>query len=73
MKSFTIQLSVLAFSLLSITAQASSAFAEYDADKDGYISLSESKVNPKLMAQFADLDTDEDGRLSESEFAKFNG
>ncbi|WP_234401359.1 EF-hand domain-containing protein [Pseudoalteromonas sp. T1lg23B] len=55
----------------SATAQASEVFTTLDADKDGAISLSESKALPSLMAQFKDLDTDANGSLSAEEFANF--
>ncbi|MEI5637936.1 MULTISPECIES: EF-hand domain-containing protein [unclassified Pseudoalteromonas] len=59
--------------LASLGAHATSTFDQYDSDGDGYISLSESKANPKLMAQFKDLDADQDGQLSPEEFAQFKG
>ncbi|OHU94588.1 hypothetical protein BIW53_16140 [Pseudoalteromonas byunsanensis] len=55
----------------STTARASEVFTTLDADKDGAISLSESKALPSLMAHFKDLDTDANGSLSAEEFANF--
>ncbi|MCF7516507.1 EF-hand domain-containing protein [Pseudoalteromonas sp. L23] len=71
MKSLVASLGVTFLSFLSVSAQASSEFDKYDIDRDGLITLIESKINPYLMARFKDLDSDQDGRLTKSEFDNF--
>ncbi|MFC3031612.1 EF-hand domain-containing protein [Pseudoalteromonas fenneropenaei] len=54
--------------VLASSAAMAADFADYDLDKDGYISQSEAKVSETLTQIFERLDRDGDGKLSVEEF-----
>jgi EF hand domain-containing protein len=48
---------------------ASAAFAQLDADGDGYVSRLEALRDPEVLRTFRRADRDKDGRLDPREFA----
>ena len=53
----------------SVLASSAEKFSALDADKDGFISVSEAKEDAKLSASFKGLDTDGNGQLAWSEYS----
>lgn len=75
--SMTLALLVLAAPALAAEAPSAkpaplaTTFAALDANKDGRLSLEESKAKPALQAAFESLDRNADGYLAPEEFEKW--
>ena len=47
------------------------SFKLLDANKDGYVSLTEAKADKKLQAAFTTIDKDYDSRISDKEYMAY--
>jgi len=62
---------VLLFGGIAGSVYAQSEFSELDADSDGFVTVEESAIDPKLEAAFGDFDQDNDGKLNEDEYTQY--
>lgn len=66
---FVISIGVLASLTISIAAaQRSASFEALDVDKDGLITVIESKADKQVAAHFSTADKNQDGYLTRAEF-----
>ncbi|CAM2005385.1 hypothetical protein [Acanthopleuribacter pedis] len=71
MKNFLKTLSIVALTTAAFVQAGELTFETVDADKDGFISMTEAEGHAALLEQFKALDADADGQLSKEEFAKY--
>jgi Ca2+-binding EF-hand superfamily protein len=66
---FVASTGVLALMAISLAAaQRSASFEALDADKDGLITVIESKTDKQVAAHFSTADKNQDGYLTKAEF-----
>ena len=66
---FVASTGVLALMAISLAAaQRSASFEALDADKDGLITVIESKADKQVAAHFSTADKNQDGYLTKAEF-----
>ena len=65
----TLLLAIPATSAFSVSLPT--PFKSLDTDKDGYVSLTEAKVDKKLQAAFINIDKDYDSKISDKEYKAY--
>lgn len=69
-------ITLLAFSIFSAFSFAASndiakQFKKLDRNKDGFLSRSETAIDPALWSRFSSYDSDKDGKLTLSEYSLY--
>jgi len=77
MRSIGIAALILALSGTAFAAglskRQSELFMKLDADQNGYIDISEARMDKDVAKAFAELDVNSDGKLTPDEFAAYTG